>query len=112
MNNALQYIDWKPIPDRTGVSGIPIKVVIGEHVPIGYMPLPPGYQNPPHQHPSEQVGIVVAGEIEYHVEGTVITCRTGDSYIIPPGKLHSVKVISDEPALLFECFTPKREEYR
>lgn len=112
MSKHTYHVDWDDIPDRSGISGVPIKLVNGAHLQIARIPLAPGYQNPPHRHPSEQTGIVLAGAIEYDIEGTVITRHVGDSYIIPAGKLHSVRVISAEPALLFEVFSPPRAEYK
>jgi quercetin dioxygenase-like cupin family protein len=105
------HIDWKSVPDRTGVSGIPIKLVVGQHMQMTLVELAAGFENQPHSHISEQMGYVLAGTIQYDIEGETITCHPGDGYRIPPNKRHSIKVVSDEPARYLECFSPLRPEY-
>jgi quercetin dioxygenase-like cupin family protein len=112
MSSTPYQIDWDAVPERIGVSGIPIKCVNGEFMQLSRVELPSGFENQAHSHPSEQFGIVLTGTIEYNIEGTIITCRTGDCYIIAAGKQHSVKVVSDESVHLLECFSPPRKEYQ
>lgn len=106
------HIDWSAVPERMGISGIPIRLVNGEHLQLMMVELPVGYANLPHRHASEQVGYVLAGTIVYDIEGARIRCRAGDSYRIPPGRAHSIEVVGEEAARLLECFSPPREAYR
>ena len=106
------HVDWKTVPEQTGVSGIPIRLVTGEHMQMVMVKLDAGFENPPHSHASEQMGYVLAGTIQYDIEGETITCHSGDGYRIPPNRRHSVRVVSDEPARLLEFFCPPRREYQ
>lgn len=83
---AAYHIDWSTVPERTGISGFPVRVVNGERLQLALIELPAGFSNAPHSHPGEQAGYVLAGTIEYIIEDVTILCRTGDSYCIPPGK--------------------------
>lgn len=105
-------IDWAQVPERPGISGIPIKLVAGEHMQMALFTLPVGFANTPHQHASEQMGYVLAGRIEYVIDGETIIREVGDSYRIPSNSTHAIRVLSDEPAQLLEVFSPLREDYR
>ncbi|MCL4246630.1 MAG: cupin domain-containing protein [Anaerolineae bacterium] len=65
---------------------------------------------PEHQHPHEQAGYIIYGKIEMTVDGQVRICQPGDTYQIPGGVTHSVRVLAD--TLLIEVFSPPREDFR
>ena len=65
---------------------------------------------PMHNHPNEQVGYVVRGEIEMTIDGVVRVCQRGDSYAIPGSVEHMGRAVSD--CVVIDCFTPPREDYR
>lgn len=112
MNDVTYLIDWDAVPERFGVSGIPIKLVNGAFLQLSRVELPSGFQNQPHSHPNEQAGVVMAGVIEYAVADTTIVCHVGDCYLIPADTPHSIRVVSEEPACLLEFFSPPRAEYQ
>jgi len=53
---------------------------------------------PPHSHKG-QWGIVVDGEVEITMDGTTHVFTTGDSYNIPSGTVHAVKVKAGTKAI-------------
>ena len=55
---------------------------------------------PPHQHQA-QWGVLLEGEIELTVDGKTQTLRRGDSYFVPSGSVHSIRVLSPMKALDF-----------
>jgi quercetin dioxygenase-like cupin family protein len=55
---------------------------------------------PPHQHQA-QWGIMLDGEAELMVDGKTQTIRRGDSYFIPAGAVHSIRILSSMKALDF-----------
>ena len=55
---------------------------------------------------SDQVLLVVAGEIEGEVGGKKIILRSGDSCIIPAGTKHRFTNPGQEDALTFNVYTP------
>ncbi|MFC2053656.1 cupin domain-containing protein [Chloroflexota bacterium] len=66
---------------------------------------------PKHNHPHEQGGIVLEGELEFEIEGETRLLHPGDLYIIPGGVDHEVKV-RGTPAKVLDIFSPVREEYK
>jgi quercetin dioxygenase-like cupin family protein len=63
-----------------------------------------------HQHPHDQIGYMVNGEMEMEIGGQMHIYRDGDSWAIPGGVTHQAYFPSD--CVLIECFTPPREDYQ
>jgi quercetin dioxygenase-like cupin family protein len=53
---------------------------------------------PPHAHQA-QWGVVLEGEMELTVDGITRRCGRGDSYFIPAGAVHAVRILSPLKAL-------------
>jgi quercetin dioxygenase-like cupin family protein len=52
----------------------------------------PGVVAPKHKHPGEEIVYVLAGSLEYQLEGKPpVTLKAGDVLFIPAGAIHSVK---------------------
>jgi quercetin dioxygenase-like cupin family protein len=69
-----------------------------------------GVTAPIHSHPHEQIGYVVAGEIDLIMEGRETERLTaGCTYYVPPNVRHGI--VTHTPAVLFDCFTPVREDF-
>lgn len=71
---------------------------------------PAGVAAPIHHHPHEQVGYVVAGEIDLIMEGHA-TARlgAGSSYYVAPNVPHGI--VTHAPCVLLDCFTPIRADF-
>lgn len=69
-----------------------------------------GVTAPIHSHPHEQIGYVVAGELDLLMEGQPTTrLGAGCSYYVAPNVRHGI--ITHAPTVLIDCFTPQREEF-
>ena len=69
-----------------------------------------GVRAPIHSHPHEQIGYVVAGEIDVILEGVDRTRLTaGGSYYVAPNVRHGI--VTYAPTVLIDCFTPIREDF-
>lgn len=65
-----------------------------------------------HHDEHEQFGIVVSGRIELTVDGVASVLGPGEMYYVPKGVRHGgTLVLSDEPAVVIDVFSPPREEY-
>lgn len=53
---------------------------------------------PPHHHQA-QWGVMLEGEAELTVDGKMQILRPGDSYYIPAGSVHSIRILSSMKAL-------------
>jgi len=61
--------------------------------------LAPGVAFGRHSHPGEEIIYVLAGTIEYDVDGKApVTLKTGDVLFIPAGAIHAAKNLGDVPA--------------
>jgi quercetin dioxygenase-like cupin family protein len=69
-----------------------------------------GVTAPIHSHPHEQIGYVVAGDLDLLMEGQETTRLTaGCSYYVAPNVRHGI--ITRAPTVLIDCFTPIREDF-
>ncbi|MDX1993141.1 MAG: cupin domain-containing protein [bacterium] len=64
----------------------------------------------PHSHFNDQVGYVISGQIEMTIGGEKRLCRSGESYAIPGGIVHSAVAMED--SLVIDAFSPPRNDYR
>ncbi len=63
-----------------------------------------------HNHPHEQVGYVVSGEIDFVMEGReTVRLRAGGSYYVPPNVMHNI--VTYAPTILIDAFTPIRQDF-
>jgi quercetin dioxygenase-like cupin family protein len=84
-----------PIEGATGyIQGGPTTQTV-------FLELSAGTRIPPHSH-GEQWGIVVAGELEFTMNGETVKRTAGDSYLVPNGAEHSTSMITD--CLVIEVF--------
>ncbi len=65
---------------------------------VAFFEVPAGATFPPHSH-GPQWGIVVQGSGELTIGGKTAVYEKGDSYYIPAGVEHSIKVLSDLRAI-------------
>jgi quercetin dioxygenase-like cupin family protein len=64
-----------------------------------------------HQHPHEQVGMLLEGRAIFFIGGEQKTLQPGDLYRIPGNVRHKV-IALDYPVRAIDIFCPVREEYR
>ena len=103
------FYELKDLQDIPLINGVTTKSISGEKSSVAFVDLPAYSRISTHHHSSEQIGIVLEGEIEYTIEEETKLCKKGSAFIIPPNALHSLVVISNKPAKLVDIFTPKRE---
>jgi len=66
--------------------------------------------DPSHSHPHEQVSYVAEGEIFFFLEDQRERLGPGDMFLVPPGKPHSIQLLT-EYVRLVDCFTPIRQDF-
>src|SRR6187551_918764 len=60
----------------------------------------PGHPEPPaHEHPYDQLAIILQGALALELDGTGYTVRAGEFLYIPAGVPHAGRVVGDEPCL-------------
>jgi quercetin dioxygenase-like cupin family protein len=92
------------------LSGISIKTLCyGENMLMSEFILEKGAMLPSHEHPYEQTGYLVKGNIRLTVDGISQNILPGDSWSIPKDVTHFAEIISDSVAI--EVFSPARQDY-
>ena len=58
----------------------------------------PGAYFPRHRHPGEEVIYVLAGTIEYEIDGKPVTVKAGDTLFVPNGVVHAARNVGGNRA--------------
>jgi quercetin dioxygenase-like cupin family protein len=109
--DIMYFFGLDELKEKEIAPNVKIRTLSGEKMMISYVTLAPYSEVPLHHHPHEQVGIILEGELEFTIGNETRICKKGDTYIIPGGVMHGVKVF-DKPAVAMDIFSPPREEYK
>jgi quercetin dioxygenase-like cupin family protein len=71
-----------------------------------------GGKAPKHNHPHEQTGYLLQGTLKVFMGDEVKIISAGEGYLVPPNVYHGVEVIGETDALIFDTFTPQREDFK
>jgi quercetin dioxygenase-like cupin family protein len=104
-------VAWESIPATEVYPGITRQVVNGARQTMVRYVYQPGSVFPIHDHPEEQITVVVSGEIEFTVAGETITLSSGQTAVIPAGIPHGARVVGDLPVETFNALSPRREQH-
>jgi len=68
-------------------------------------------KDPPHSHPHEQTSYLAEGEIIFFCEGENDRhIEAGDMFAVPPGRKHTIKLLTKKVRLI-DSFYPLREDF-
>ena len=91
-----------------GVSGRPL---FGDGAMLNLIEFEPGAEVPLHQHPHEQLGLVLRGVQTLIVAGVRHDLGPMQGYVLPGGVEHAAEC-GPEGATVLDVFQPVREDYR
>ena len=97
--------DYKQVLDKIHQKTL----VYGDKTLMAEFRLGKGALLPKHNHPHEQTGYLVSGQMELTIGDVTHQIRPGDSWCIPGGVEHYATVIKDSVAI--EVFSPVRDDY-
>jgi quercetin dioxygenase-like cupin family protein len=104
-----------PTPSECGhhtiFGNVDITTYAGEQAQVSLVEIPADGVVEWHQHPNEQMGIVIEGRLLFHIGDEVKELKPGDIYLMPGNVPHKVVPIGG-PAKAFDVFYPIRDEYR
>lgn len=92
-------------------EGLRFKPVFGRNLLVNYVYFEPHAEAPLHQHPEEQIGIVLEGECEFELNGERRLIRPGDIYVVPPHVPHAARSY-DARCVVLDIFSPPRSGFR
>ena len=90
--STLQLEEFRP--------GIMSKAEIGENLIMVCMEIGPGKEDTGHEHPFDQCGVVLDGQIEMFIGSKRNTLNSNESYFIPAGVRHGWKTFAEPVRLL------------
>jgi quercetin dioxygenase-like cupin family protein len=108
--------DSSPFADLDGLGALRIwdgvtgRVVEGERVTLAVIELDPDSVVPEHRHENEQVGVLVAGLLEFRIGDETRRVEPGGTWCIPADVPHEVRT-GPEGAVAVEVFAPPRAEW-
>jgi quercetin dioxygenase-like cupin family protein len=67
--------------------------------------IPVGVESGWHVHPGEEVGYIVAGQVEMRVHGRAnVVLRAGEGFIIPPGTPHNARDLGPDTGRMLSTY--------
>jgi quercetin dioxygenase-like cupin family protein len=92
------------------LKGIKIKTLVhGKETLMSKFILEKDSILPEHEHPYEQTGYLISGNIILHIGEKTFNLMPGDSWCIKRDTKHKAEIIKNSVAL--EIFSPAREDY-
>jgi quercetin dioxygenase-like cupin family protein len=98
------------LPSFSLLEGFTMQSVTGGKLMANWVTIEPHREMPRHQHPHEQLGIMLEGAMELTLGDETRIIRAGDAYTIPPNLPHHARTL-DEGCVVLDVFTPPREDY-
>lgn len=93
------------------LPGVTRRAVYLEDVMLTFFEFEPRAVIPEHHHSHQQITYVIAGAMEFNLNGEKQKLCAGDGVLIPPDTPHAA-VILDEPCRALDAWHPIREDYR
>jgi quercetin dioxygenase-like cupin family protein len=109
--NPPRFVSVADLPTVTLAPGITAQPVFGGALLLSFVRFEPHAEAPLHQHPEEQCGTVLEGEMEFELNGERRILRPGDVFVAPPNVPHTARTY-DRPCLALDIFSPPRSGYR
>jgi len=100
---------WADIPVEQMNPLFTRQFVTGEKAMLAKLFLKQGCVVPTHQHPNEQISLIVSGSLEFIVNGQSQIVRAGEILVIPAGVPHSAIAHEDMDGL--DIFAPPRQDW-
>lgn len=104
----MSAINWNEVSTETPLPGVTRQTVHGGNLTLVRYVYQPGSVFPVHQHPEEQLTIVLSGSIDFTVDGQPLTLVAGQCALIPAGLPHGATVTGSEVVETLNTMSPRR----
>jgi quercetin dioxygenase-like cupin family protein len=105
------FLDVSSRRKHEAMPGVFLRTFWGDLMTAAIVDLEPNAVVPMHEHPNEQVGLVLEGSLSFTIAGETRLVGPGDMYLIPGDVPHSATA-SDGGGRVIELFAPVRPEYQ
>jgi quercetin dioxygenase-like cupin family protein len=95
---------------HTIFPGVTIHTAVGQNAMLSLVEFEPHAVVQPHQHPHEQLGMLIEGELTFKIGDEERTLKPGDMWRIPGHVVHSA-VAGDKRVVALDVFQPIRTDY-
>jgi quercetin dioxygenase-like cupin family protein len=92
-------------------SGVVLRPLFGQQMMLSYVTFAPNSVAPVHQHPQEQMTVVLQGKLEFQVGNEKKVIQSGDAVTIPGNVPHGA-VAFEEGCVCIDAFAPPREAFK
>ena len=106
-----QVVRLDASPSFAMVEGIIGRPLHGEKVTMNLAEMEPGSRVPEHEHPHEQVGVLLYGSVRMTIGGVEHELEPMHAYVVPSGVRHGA-VCGPERSAMLDVFAPPRDDYR
>lgn len=103
-------VELGEIAPRPVWDGVRARVVQGERLTLGIVEIEPDGVVPAHDHPNEQLGMVIEGSVTFRVGDEVRRLGPGGTWRIPGDVPHELRAGADG-AVVIDLFTPTRDDW-
>lgn len=97
-------------PPHELVPGVTMRPLFGDGAQLNLLEFEPGGRVSRHEHPHEQLGYVLEGELTLEIDRVEHVLGPGSAFQIPGGVEHAAW--SEGPCVVLDIFQPVREDYR
>ena len=101
----------KDLKPKEPVKGISVRSVYLDNAMLIRMEFEPGSIMPEHNHPHEQITLILEGGMDMTVGGIRKIVLKGDVISVPANVAHSAQVL-DEFTVAIDAWSPPREDYK
>jgi quercetin dioxygenase-like cupin family protein len=105
-----QFVRFEDVREFELVAGVTARPLFGEGAMLNLIEFEPGAVVPEHEHPHEQLGLVLRGTQVLVVDGEEHALGPMQGYVLPGGVRHSAHC-GPEGATVLDVFRPVREDY-
>jgi quercetin dioxygenase-like cupin family protein len=112
-NSSVAQVAASPAPPRDELAGklerrvvqrAPLSIAGREIVQVETK-IPPGVESGWHVHPGEEVGYIIAGDVEMKVQGRpTVILHAGDGFLIPPNRPHNARDLGPETGRMLSTY--------
>jgi quercetin dioxygenase-like cupin family protein len=105
------FVDKSECVRHNIFPGVDIFTMHAQQLMLSLVEMQPHAVVEEHQHPHEQLGLMLEGQAEFTIGGERRILSAGDMWRIPGGVPHRV-VAGDRPVRALDAFYPIRDDYR
>ena len=107
----MYYYDPSERETKELAPGISARTFWGENMLVSVVDLDANMPLPEHSHPHEQVGMILAGSVEFNIAGETRMLGPGEVFIVPGGVPHSAHT-GPHGAKVMDVFSPVRGDLK